>query len=202
MLSEVQKQLKRLYLTKVIDTLPSRVSQAHTEALSHLEWLQLILQDEVEHRNSQSLQKRLQRACFEQECTFANYQLGHYAANIQRLINDLRNGDYLLSHHHVLLMGPTGTGKTHLAQALGHQACIQEQDVQFIRANRLLEEWDHDRNIDASTQRLKKYLKAKLLIIDDFGLRNLSANQANDLYELVVAKEHKSSFIESIIFFV
>lgn len=92
-------------------------------------------------------------------------------------------------------MGPTGTGKTHLAQALGHQACRQGKSVRFIRAQALHHILTASR-ADRSWQiELKKFLAPKLLIIDDFGLQALTVTQAEDIYELIAERYLKGSFI-------
>ena len=133
-------QLKRLRLSGVLETFDVRLAQARENALGHEEWLSLILQDEILRRDHQALSERLKKAKFEQEKTFETFDLQRYPLKVQSLIRDLMTGHYLQQQGHVLIVGPTGTGKSHLAQALGHQACRQGRRVRFIRASLFLRE--------------------------------------------------------------
>lgn len=191
----LNEQLKKLRLSGIIETFEARLTSARENGLSHSEWLSFLLQDEIQRREAQALAERFKRAKFEQEKTFEEYELARYPLPIQHLIRDLMGGLYLKDHHHVLAVGPTGTGKTHLAQALGHQACRQGKSVRFIRASVLLREM-HASRADQSWERtLKKLTTPDLLVIDDFGLSTLNLSQAEDFYELVAERHLKSSLI-------
>jgi DNA replication protein DnaC len=158
----------------------------------------LLLQDESEHRAQQSLQKRLKQAMFERDQTLETYDLTLYPLSVQQLIKDLQKGDYLQEYHHILIMGPTGTGKSHLGQGLGHQACRQGKKVKFIRAKKLFDDLQANRRLYptlSSSKRLQPFSQPHLLILDDFGLNALTPHQAEDFYELIAEKHQKSSFI-------
>jgi len=114
---------------------------------------------------------------------------------MQHLIHDLMTRHYLQESRHILIVGPTGTGKTHLAQALGHQACRQGKRVRFIRAATLLRELNASRADHTWERALNRFVAPELLIIDDFGLSALSFSQAEDIYELIAQRHLKSSFI-------
>jgi DNA replication protein DnaC len=191
----LNEQLKRLRLSGVLDTFEVRLTQARENALSHTEWLALLLQDEIQRREGQTLVERFKRAKFEQEKTFEGYEMGRYPLPVQHLIHDLMAGHYLKENQHILIVGPTGTGKTHLAQALGHQACRQGNQVRFIRAAVLLRELYASRADQTWNKAIKKFISPELLIIDDFGLSTLSFTQAEDLYKLITQRHLNSSII-------
>lgn len=188
-------QLKRLRLSGVLESFEVRLSQARENALSHNEWLGLILQDEIQRRENQALEERLKKAKFEQEKTFEAFEVNRYPLKTQHLIRDVMAGHYLQEHKHILIVGPTGTGKSHCAQALGHQACRQGKRVRFIRAALLLREMNASRADQTWDRALKRFIASDLLIIDDFGLSALTFSQAEDIYELIAERHHKSSFI-------
>jgi len=197
-MNDLYQQLKDLKLPGITETLPSRLTQAKEQALPHQDFLKLLLQDELERRYQQGLYKRLQQALFEGDHTFENYDLNSYPFPLQQLIQDLKKGDYLKTYQHVLIMGPTGTGKSHLAQGLGHQMCRQGKRVKFIRAKKLFEDFEAQRLLQpnsSSSKRLQPFLHPHLLILDDFGLNVLTTKQAEDFYELIAEKHQKSSFI-------
>lgn len=188
-------QLKKLHLTGIITTLESRVEQANQDGLSHQEWLSLLLQDELQRRDNQMLQRRLNAAKFDQLQTFEGLELTNYPINVRHRIRDLIVGNYLTQKQSIIIMGPTGTGKTHLAQALGHQACRQGKKVKFIRAATLWRELNASRADHKWEQAFKKLSTPDLLIIDDFGLSAMSGIQAEEIYELIAERHLKGSFI-------
>jgi DNA replication protein DnaC len=188
-------QLKKLRLVGILDGYEVRLAEARENALGHDEWLSLILQDEIQRRENQALITRLKQASFEKEKTFETFNLLGYLGTVQQRIRDLMVGHYLKEQKHILIAGPTGTGKTHLAQALAHQACRQGKKVKFIRAAVLWREMHASRADKTWEKVLKKFVSPDLLVIDDFGLSTLSFEQAEDLYELIVERNQKGSFI-------
>lgn len=189
------EQLKRLRLSGILETFENRMEQAREMSLSHREWLTLILQDEIQRRDGIGLTKRFSRANFEEQKTFEAYETGRYPLGVQHAIRDLRSGHYLKEKRHVLIAGPTGSGKTHLAQALGHQGCRYGKKVKFIRAAVLLREMKASRADNTWEKALRKYTLPELLIIDDFGLTSMTHAQAEDMYEIVAERHLKGSMI-------
>lgn len=189
------EQLKRLRLTGMLETLQMRLEQSHESNMPYHEFFHLVLQDEIQRRDVVNLAKRLQRAHFEESKDFQGLHLEHYHAKTQKLIRSLQNNMYLKSSQHIILMGPTGTGKTHLAQALGNLACRHGYTVRFIRANAFLREMQASRADNTWEQKLKKFLSPDLLILDDFGLKTLTSQESDDMYELIADRANKGSFI-------
>ena len=186
---------KRLRLSGILESYEVRLSQARENALSHNEWLELLLQDEIKRRDNTALFERIRKAKFEQEQTLESFKMARYPLKVQHLVRDLSVGHYLQDKTNVLIVGPTGTGKSHLAQALGHQACRQGKRVKFIRAAQLFRDM-HASRADHSWERiLKRFIVPELLIIDDFGLTALTFTQAEDLYEIIAQRHLRSSLI-------
>lgn len=187
--------VQELNLSGMANTLEARLNEALENQLSHEELLALIFQDEKEVRGARSLCRRLQQAKFEEEKTFEVLDLKRYSSKVQQVMKHLMTGHYLQTNQHVIILGPTGTGKTHFAQALGHQACRQGLKVRFIRANLLFREFQASRADDSWKTVFNRYSKADLLIIDDFGLKALTASQAEDIYELIADRHVSKNFI-------
>jgi DNA replication protein DnaC len=191
----LNESLKRLRLSGILENYEVRLSQARENALSHNEWFELLLQDEIQRRDNTAFVERIKKAKFEQEKTLESFDMARYPLKVQQLIHDLAVGHYLQEKRGVLIVGPTGTGKSHLAQALGHQACRQGKRVRFIRAAQLFRDM-HASRADHSWERaLKRFTTSDLLIIDDFGLATLTFSQAEDLYEIIAQKHQQSSLI-------
>lgn len=191
----LNEQLARLRLKGLLETFDMRCEQANKQNMSHHEFLELLLQDEVQRRDAQCIIKRLRRARFEKMQSFEELLLENYNANIQKNIRNLQNNQYLEKHQHVIIMGPTGTGKTHLAQALGNLACRKGYTTRFMRANAFLREMHAARADNTWEKQFKKFLLPKLIILDDFGLKTLSGQEADDIYELIAERANSGSFI-------
>lgn len=194
-IEHLHAQLKKIRMGGILETLESRLAQARENNLSHTELLELIFQDEVQRREIVSLAKRLNQAKFEEKKTLEDLRFDRYPIKVQQIIRDLTGGNYLKSNQHIIIVGPTGTGKTHLAQAFGHQACRQGYSVHFIHANMLLRRFHASRADDSWEKLFRKLLCFDLLIIDDFGLKNLTHSQADDVYELIAERYLKKSII-------
>ena len=193
----IKHQLKKLRLSGAIEKLEQRLIQATEDNLTPQEFLELLLQDEIQKRGAKGLAGRLRQAQFEEHKTLEELQLDRFSSKLQRVIKELATNGYLKQHQHALIVGPTGTGKSHLAQALGHQACRQGCNVYFIHATHLLRKINASR-ADNSWERLfKKLLALDLLIIDDFGLKPLNPLDAEDIYiyELIAGRYLKKSII-------
>jgi len=187
--------LKRLKLSGMLSTLPDRVSYARKTKLAELDFLELVLQDEVDRRDHQNLAMRLARAGFEEEQTLEGFDWDAPVTFDRDRVKDLFSLGFLERHEDAIFLGPVGVGKTFLASALGHAACRAGAQVLFLRADRMFQ-WIHQSRADHSTERaIRKLLAPDLLILDDFGLRRLSAEQSSDFYEIVLERHRRSSTI-------
>jgi len=191
----IAQQLKTLRLGGLLETLDLRLKQALEEEFDHLAFLQLMLQDEIERREAKKLAQRLSRASFEQEKTLEGLDFSFNPKIKRSLIKNLATCIFIERKEHVLIYGPAGVGKTHLAQALGHEACRRGYDVLFVKSVKMLRSLHAARADYSWEKRMKKFLRPDLLIIDDFGLSALTPTQAEDFYEIVTERHLKSSTI-------
>jgi DNA replication protein DnaC len=187
--------LKRLKLSGLLPTLPDRLAYARKTKLPELDFLELVLQDEVERRDQKNLQVRLDQAGFEEEQTFEDFNWDAPVTFDRDRVRDLFSLGFLERQEDALFIGPVGVGKTFLAGALGHAACRAGYRVLFLRADRMFDSL-HQSRADHSTEKvLRKLLAPDLLVVDDFGLRRLSAEQSSDLYQVVLERHRRASTI-------
>ncbi|MGH7481054.1 MAG: IS21-like element helper ATPase IstB [Longimicrobiales bacterium] len=192
---QLQPRLKRLKLGGMLGTLELRLDQAHQEKLGHLEFLELMLEDEIQRRLNKALARRIQRARFDEAQTISDFDFTFNPKIPASQIRDLATGSFIERRESVLLVGPVGVGKTHIAQAIGHQACMQGRSVLFDKTARVLSDLGAG-HLDATWERrLRRYLAPDLLVLDDFGLRAFSERQGEDLYELISERVRRGSTI-------
>jgi DNA replication protein DnaC len=187
--------LRKLKLGGFGETLELRLAQAQKDELSHLAFLILVVQDEIERREAKKLAVRIQKASFEEEKTLEGFDFAFNPKIKRGVVTDLATCLFVEKREHVLIYGPAGVGKTHLAQALGHEACRRGYSVLFVKAVKMLRHLFSARADQSWEKQIKKYLHPDLLIIDDFGLTALSTIQAEDIYELVTERHLKSSIV-------
>jgi DNA replication protein DnaC len=191
----IASQLKTLRLGGFLETLELRLTQAREEDYDHLTFLQLMVQDEIERREAKKLAQRLSRASFEEQKSLEGFDFAFNPKIKRALITNLATGIFIEKKEHVLIYGPAGVGKTHLAQAIGHEACRKGHDVLFVKSIKMLRSLHAARADHCWEKRIKKFLRPDLLIIDDFGLTALTPTQAEDFYEIVTERHLTSSMI-------
>jgi DNA replication protein DnaC len=187
--------LKRLKLSGLVPVLPDRAAYASKAALSPLDFLELTLQDEIDRREHKNLSTRLDRAGFTESHTFEDFDWDAPVTFDRDRVRDLFGLSFLEKRQDVLFLGPVGVGKTFLACALGHSACRAGYRALFLRSDHLLR-IIHQSRADNSTERvIRSLLAPDLLIIDDFGLRRLNAQQSSDFYEVVIERHRRASTV-------
>ena len=182
---QLENKMRSLKLSGMLDTLDLRLSQAQKDSIGFVQFLEILLEDEVQHRANKRLASRISKAHFEEDKSLEAFDFSFNTRIPTRYIHDLATCRFIERKESIIFCGPVGVGKTHLAQALGHQACRQGYSVLFTKANRLLSDLGGGRADDTWEKRLRRYLKADLLIIDDFALKEFTKTQAEDLYELI-----------------
>lgn len=192
---QLEEQLKVLRLGGFLQTLELRLQQVQGSSLGYIEFLQLLVQDEIERREAKKLNLRLSRASFEEEKTLEGFDFSFNPKLNAKLVRDLGNCSFIEKKEHVLLYGSAGVGKSHIAQALGHQACRMGYEVLFTKAVKFFRFLLAGRADHSWDKRIKKYLVPDVLIIDDFALSVLTPTQAEDFYEIVAERHLKSSII-------
>jgi DNA replication protein DnaC len=183
------EQLRTLRLGGFTESLELRVTQAKNEDLPHLSFLSLVVQDEIERREAKKLAQRIRQASFEEQKTLEGFDFAFNPRIKRSALTDLATCLFIEKREHVLVYGLPGVGKTHLAQALGHEACRKGYTTLFVKSTKMLRSLFSARADHSWERQIKRYTRPDLLIIDDFGLMALTPIQAEDFYE-VVAKRH------------
>lgn len=193
--TDLHRTLKQLKLGQMAHTLPERLVLARQRKLTHAAFLELILGDEITRRESRSATLRARTAGLDPAMRLDNFDELDDLTYDRELLADLATLRFTDAGHGVLVLGPVGVGKTHLATALGHIAIRRRLSVHAARADKLftrLRAARLDNTLDAELRRLAR---VDVLILDDFALKPLDATQTNDFYELVVERHRRVSTI-------
>jgi len=194
-LATLKPKLTRLKLSGVSETLEARISQAMREKWSFSQFLEMLLTDEVERRDFKQLGRRLTRSGLEPDKTLETFNF-HFNPTIhETTVRELATCQFVSKHENAFLVGPSGVGKSHLAQALGHEACRKGYEVLYRRTIQLMNWVEAGRGDGSHGRRLKQLGGVDLLILDDFGLTPLSDTQQADLYELICERYERCSTI-------
>ena len=194
-LDDLVPLLKKLRLSGILDSYDLRKRQAVDDDLGLDEFLFRLLNDEVERRDGKQLHLRLRRANFEQGCTVEDFDF-HFNPDIPKAkIIDLATCQFVPRREVVCLVGQTGVGKSHLAQALGHRACMAGYTTLFASAHQMLDELHAARADQSWERRLLRFTSPDLLILDDLGLRPLRQDEPHDLYEVIRRRYERGAMV-------
>lgn len=195
---ELIPMLKELRLSGVLDSLEQRNRQAIEQKLAYTDFLAMVLQDEIARRAQRKLDLALRRANFRNQKTIEEFDFT-FNPNINRgLIMDLASCRFIEEKVSAFIVGPCGTGKSHLAQAFGHCAIRKGYDVAFTTLSAMLTKLNAARATHSYDRQFNNLTKVSLLIIDDFGLKPLRSPQDEDLHDIVSERyERRSTIITS-----
>jgi len=191
----LQDKLKKLHFSGIIKTADMRIEQAIREKLSYQEFLEILINDELINRTNNGNQKRMQQAKFPQIKTIEEFNFNNQPSINRQTIYHLGACEFIRKKENIAFIGPPGTGKTHLAIAIGVKAIIQGYSVIFITLNDMLEDLYMSRADNSFAQRLKKYTQSDLLIIDELGLKKLNQTSVDDFYEVIAKRYEQRSTI-------
>ena len=192
---DLKTVLRRLKLSPMLDTLPERAALARQQKMPHQDFLLLVLSDEVSRRDSIAATTRAQRGRLDPHARIENWDETAKVTFDRDLLNELVSLRFLEQRYHVAIVGHVGVGKTFLAHALGHIACRRGHSVLASRADRMLKTLKHARLTNSHEAELRKLLAVDLLIIDDFGLDAMDAQESRDAYEIFTERHRAGSMV-------
>lgn len=191
-------KLRQLRLSGMLDSLEVRAAQAVTDGMAPLEFLALLLDDELGRREQRQLGVRLREAGWEEGKTLARFDFSAVPGLNRTLVMELATCAFLERRENLLICGPSGIGKSHLASALLYEAVKRGHRALLRPVHHLLGDLQTGRADGSHKRRLLRACTVELLVLDDFGLRPLTAQGADDLYEIVAERyERRPTIITS-----
>ncbi|MBI3098795.1 MAG: ATP-binding protein [Planctomycetes bacterium] len=193
--SSLAPRLKSLRLSGILETLDVRNREAIETKCSFVEFLDRLLEDEVERRGQKQLSLRLRRSNLDPMKTLEAFDFSFNPAVNRQQVYDLATCSFVERAESVFLVGPAGVGKSHLAHALGHEACRRGFDVVFARTSGMLAHLHGGRADGTYERRLGTYQRPEVLILDDFGLKPMRPPAAEDLYEVIEGRYGRGAIV-------
>jgi DNA replication protein DnaC len=193
-LVELQRALRQLRLSGLADSLETRLLQAQSEKLAPLDFLSILVQDELVRRQDRLLERRLKQAGFRDSGKrLDSFDFDFNKKTNRRLVFELATARFVTQHEDGLFLGPPGSGKSHLAQAIGFAVLQQGHRVLYREAHALLDELAEAQLAGTRKACLAHLTTVPLLIIDDLGMRKLPHTAAEDLLEIIMRRYERAS---------
>jgi DNA replication protein DnaC len=187
--------LRDLRLSGLASTLDVRLQEATASRLNHVEFLELVLQDELAVRKDRRITRRTKAAAFRETKTLDEFDFAFNPSIRRKQIFELATGRFITQHGDVLIVGPPGTGKSHIVQAIGLQAIRMGHLVLYRSVFDLVRDFMQDEAFAGQDKMLLRYLKPDLLIIDDMGMKQLPKKSGEFLFEVVMRRHELRSTI-------
>jgi DNA replication protein DnaC len=183
--AELKSLLKSLKLSGILDHLDVRLMEAQNNELSFTELLAMVLTDEMEARRNRKLERLIKRAHLDPGKTLESFDFSFNPSTNAVHIRELARCQFIERAENVFLLGPTGTGKTHLAQALSHMACRQHLVVDFYSFHDLFAALTRADLAGTIDRLLGSLIKSDLLVVDDFAFKKMDQKSAEYFYAIV-----------------
>ena len=195
---DLERQLRHLRLSGVIQALPVRNQEAISNNLAYVEFLELLVQDELERRRQLLFQRRLKQAQLPQVKSLDTFDWSFNPQIPKPLILDLATCRFVADHTGILILGPPGTGKSHVAISIACSAIEAGYTVLYRSAFDLAQDFAEASATDSRKQLVQQLLRSDLLIIEDLGMRQLPSTAAEDLLEVFTRRyEHSATVLTS-----
>jgi DNA replication protein DnaC len=191
---ELQRSLHQLRLGGMAQTLEMRLQQAQAEPMAPIDLISCLLSDELTKRTDRLLERRRKQAGFrDPQRSLDNFDFTFNPKMNRSLVFDLATGGFIAKHEDALFLGPGGTGKSHLGQAVGQAAILQGYRVLYRETHVLLDDLADAAAAGTRKQFMTAITNVPLLIVDDFGMRKLPLTAAEDLLEIVMRRYERAS---------
>jgi DNA replication protein DnaC len=191
--AELKTVLRQVKLGRCLDTLSERLALAKARGMSHAEFLELVLSDEVTRRETSSAALRARTAGLDPDMCLEHWDQSTTVSFDHQVWNELCSLRFVEAGHNAMIMGPVGVGKTFMASALGHAAVRRRYTVVFCRTDILLKRLRASRLDNSHDAEMRKLMRVDLLILDDFALQPFDVLDTADIYELVVERHRAAS---------
>jgi DNA replication protein DnaC len=190
---ELKRALKQLRLGGMASVLETRIQQAQTEPMAPIDLVSCLVSDELSRRGDRLLERRRKAAGFRNLHSIDNFDFSFNKKMNRSLVFDLATANFIARHEDALFLGPPGTGKSHLAQAIGLAAIQQGYRVLYRETHTLLAEIAEATLDGTRKERMELLATVPLLIIDDLGMRKLPNTAAEELLEIVMRRYERTS---------
>lgn len=180
--------LKKLRLSGLAETLDVRLQEASGNHLTHAEFLELILQDELLVRKERQIARRVKSASFRELKSLEEFDWSFNPSIKKSEVYDLATGRFIEQRRDVLFCAPPGTGKSHIVQGIGYHLIKLGYLVHYRSIFDVVRDLLHDEAMDGHDRVMSRYLKPDLLIIDDFGMKQLPKRSGEFLFEIVMRR--------------
>jgi len=186
---------RQLGLSGLLQSLDIRLHEAVSNNLTHSEFLELLFQDEIAVRASRAVERRKKNAGFRELRSIEDFDFGFNDSIKRSQIMELATCRFIREAGDVLLVGPPGVGKSHLAQALGLQAVRNGHTVIYVSVFDLVRDLLHEEEMAGERSKLDKYLRCELLIVDDMGIKQLPSRSGEYLFEIIMRRYERRSTV-------
>src|SRR6476469_836112 len=191
---ELERSLRQLHLSGMASVLETRLRQAQAEAMAPIDLIACLVSDELTLRADRLLERRRKQAGFrDPDKTLDNFDFGFNPKMNRSLVFDLATAAFIAKREDALFLGPGGSGKSHLAQAIGQAAILQGYKVLYREVHVLLDELADAVADGTRKDYMQSVATVPLLIVDDFGMRKLPHTAAEDLLEIVMRRYERFS---------
>jgi len=192
---QLAQNLRRLRLSGLLASLEVRIQEAQGNTLSHAEFLELVIADELAIRDDRAIERRIKAARFRDQRTIEDFDFSFNPSINRRQIMELATCRFVREHRDILFLGPPGVGKSHLAQGIGHQAARMGFIVLYRSIFDAVAELMQAEALGDQPKTLARYLKPDLFILDDMGLKKLPLQSGEYLFEIIMRRHELRSTI-------
>ncbi|HNY32097.1 MAG TPA: IS21-like element helper ATPase IstB [Fibrobacteria bacterium] len=194
-IESVQQKLRAYRISGMAQALPGRLMQARASDGDYLEFLDALLDDEMDKRQNTLVERRFKFSRMPARQTIEEFDFGFNPTIPKRRIMELATTRFVAQASNILLIGPPGVGKTHLSTAMGMNAILQGYTVTYRSAFDLVDELAEAAQTDHRRKRIQQLTQAQLLIVDEFGMRSLPTNAAEDFLEIIHRRHGRGATI-------